>query len=309
MALFRFFAVVISLVINFSDSVYGLPQITTRSDDGDLPFLLSHFTSTVASVQNTYCGAAKNHPGLKFGDQTLLYTFGDGDTVQRTNIYHSESLGIIVAYMGTNITSLISIAQDVELLHALPAPALGLPLGSTVFTGFQLAWFNGWMDVKHGVSEVLKKYPNERIIVTGHSQGAAIALLGALSIRHTFGDVIKEVIAYGPPRIGNLVFANAFDEIFEGKYTGVINGADWVPTVPPQFLGYRHPSNMVWINPANSTSWKYYTGQENQEISARSSEIFYPGTLQFYWGDHQGIYMHSSMGTQIGPCPAEVGGY
>ncbi|KAM5347668.1 hypothetical protein ACJ41O_007492 [Fusarium nematophilum] len=310
MALFHILLAALAFWANLVDPVNAMPKYTSKPKDNTLPFPLWDFTSTVASVQNTYCGDTHNKPGVKFGDQTLLYSFGNGDTIQRTNIYHSKSLGIIVAYMGTNISSLISIAHDVDVLQVLPRKALGLPLGAMVFKGFQVAWAAGWDDVRRGLSKALRSYPNDKIIVTGHSQGAAIALLGALSIHLEFGDVIKEVIAYGPPRVGNPVFADAFDEVFKGRYTGVANGEDWVPKVLPKSFNYRHPSGMVWISPANTTSWKFYEGQEDPAgPGSEKPKFFYPGTLQFYWGDHQGIYMHSSMGTQQGPCPARVGGY
>ncbi|KAM0540648.1 hypothetical protein ACHAPJ_013559 [Fusarium lateritium] len=307
MTALKFLTVALAAFANLANAT---PTNLSKRQDSNLPFPLAHFTNTVASVQNTYCGASANKPGVKFGDQTLLYALGDGDKVQRTNIYHSKSLGIIVAYQGTNLSSLMSIAQDVEAISTVPDPRLGLPAGSLVFAGWQVAWFNSWNAVKEGVKKAIAKYPNEKVIVTGHSQGAAIALLGALSIQKEFGnDIIQEIIAYGIPRVGNTNFANAFDKKFDGRYTGVVNGQDWVPSSPTRPF-YRHPSGMVWINPANTTSWKYYEGQENPKgPSSRIGKIFYPNSLQFYWGDHQGIYMHSSMGTTLGPCPAKVGGF
>ncbi|KAG8668275.1 hypothetical protein FPOAC1_007654 [Fusarium poae] len=289
MTLLRLVTVALVALTNIANS---FPTGSTKRQDNNLPFPLSHFTNTVASVQNTYCGGNANTPGVKFGDQTLLHALGNGDTVQRTNIYHSESLGIIA-------------------LPVIPDPRLGLPIGSLVFTGWQTAWFNGWVAVRNALAETIKEFPNDQIIVTGHSQGAAISLLTALSIQKEFGNTttIREIIAYGVPRVGNKKFANAFDAIFPGKYTGVVNGEDWVPSFPSQPI-YQHPSGMVWINPANTTSWKYYEGQENPNgPRSRVGKIFYPNTLQFYWGDHQGIYMHSSMGTTLGPCPAQVGGF
>ncbi|KAM0491761.1 hypothetical protein ACHAP8_010391 [Fusarium lateritium] len=308
MALIRFFAVALAALTNVTNAA---PTDVGKRQDSSLPFPLSHFTNTVASVQNTYCGGSANTPGVKFGDQTLLHALGNGDTVQRTNIYHSENLGIIVAVEGTNLSSLVSISQDVQALPIIPDPRLGLPVGSLVFAGWQTAWFNGWVAVRTALAETIKEFPNDQIIVTGHSQGAAIALLTALSIQKEFGKgtTIREIIAYGVPRVGNKKFANAFDAIFPGKYTGVVNGEDWVPSLPSQPI-YQHPSGMVWINPANTTSWQYYEGQENPNgPRSRVGKIFYPNTLQFYWGDHQGIYMHSSMGTTLGPCPAQVGGF
>ncbi|RGP76818.1 putative secretory lipase family 3 [Fusarium longipes] len=308
MSLFRLFTVAVAALTNVTNII---PTDTTEPQDNNLPFPVSHFTKTVASVHNTYCGGSANTPGVTFGDQTLLHALGNGDTVQRTNIYHSKSLGIIVAVQGTNVSSLVSISQDLQAFPIFPDPRLGLPLGSLVFAGWQVAWFNGWKDVRNALAETIKEFPNDQIIVTGHSQGAAISLLTALAIQKKFGHTttIREIIAYGVPRVGNLIFANAFDSIFPGKYTGVVNGGDWVPSFPPHPI-YQHPSGMVWINPASTTSWKYYKGQENPHgPRSRVGKIFHPNTLQFDWGDHQGIYMHSSMGTTLGPCPAQVGGF
>ncbi|KAJ3544224.1 hypothetical protein NM208_g3172 [Fusarium decemcellulare] len=301
MALSKFFVVVMATLANFS---HAAPAPISNRQDSSLPFPVEHFTKTVASVQNTYCGSAANQPGVKFGDQTLLYALGNGDTVQRTNIYHSNSLGIIVAYQGTNLSSIVSIAQDIEALPVLPDPRLGLPIGSLVFAGWQVAWTNGWSAVKAALADVIKTYPNDKVIVTGHSQGAAIALLGALSIRKEFGDVIEEVIAYGIPRVGNPTFANAFDAAFGGKYTGVVNGQDWVPSFPTRPV-YRHPSGMVWINPANTTSWQFYEGQENPNgPSSRIGKIFYPGTFQFYWG-HRRDHLYETHNN----LPGTISGY
>ncbi|EKJ75879.1 hypothetical protein FPSE_04059 [Fusarium pseudograminearum CS3096] len=308
MTVLRFVTVTLAALTNVANAV---PTDATKRQDSNLPFPLAHFTNTVASVQNTYCGPSANTPGAKFGDQTLLHAIGDGDAVQRTNIYHSESLGIVVASQGTNLSSITSQSHNIQAIPIIPDARLGLPLGSMVFAGWQNAWFKGWSDVSAALAETIKQYPNDQIIVTGHSQGAAISLLTALAIQNQFGNVstIREIIAYGPPRVGTPKFADAFDAIFPGKYTGVVNGDDWVPSLPSQPI-YRHPSGMVWINPANSTSWKYYPGQENPDgPDSRVTQMFYPGTLQFNWGDHQGIYMHSSMGTTQGPCPAQVGGF
>ncbi|UZP40487.1 hypothetical protein NXS19_008303 [Fusarium pseudograminearum] len=289
MTVLRVVTVTLAALTNVANAV---PTDATKRQDSNLPFPLAHFTNTVASVQNTYCGSSANTPGVKFGDQTLLHAIGDGDAVQRTNIYHSESLGIIVASQGTNLSSIVSQSHNIQAIPIIPDARLGLPFGSMVFAGWQNAWSKGWDDVSAALAETIKQFPNDQIIVTGHSQGAAISLLTALAIQNQFGN-----------------FADAFDAIFPGKYTGVVNGDDWVPSLPSQPI-YQHPSGMVWINPANSTSWKYYPGQENPDgPDSRVVQMFYPGTLQFNWGDHQGIYMHSSMGTTQGPCPAQVGGF
>lgn len=276
-----------------------------------LPFPESYFTKTVASVQNTYCQPDENKPGAKIDDQTLLYSFGNGTEKQRANIYHSESLGLILAYEGTNGSSLYSSLRNAGFIQVDPSDELGLPSDAKVDSGFQQAWAGTWNDVKNALHEAKNNYPNDSIIVTGHSQGAAQASLGAVAVNKAFGNTsVDKVIVYGPPRVGNKAYADFVDETYGGKYVGVVNGKDWVPTVPPATIGYQQPSTLVWINPANSTSWSTYPGQENTNGPLNHSpQYFRNGTATLTFDDHQGIYMHSSMGTVQGPCPAKVGGY
>lgn len=81
----------------------------------------------------------------------------------------------------------------------------------------------------------------------------------------------------------------------------MINGKDPVPHLPPRLLGYQHPSGQVWINPANSTSWLYYPGQENPKGADSVIDV------QISFDDHQGIYAHTQIGASKGHCPATVG--
>ncbi|KAK6194276.1 hypothetical protein LQW54_011592 [Pestalotiopsis sp. IQ-011] len=262
-----------NLLIGLTSLAQAHPtDLSYLSKRGDLPFPVSDFTTTVGSVQNTYCGSTFNQPGQTIGDQTLLKAYGNGDSSQRANIYHSESLGIIVAYEGTNLSSLISIVHDVTAIAVPLSLDLGIPRDNLVYGGLR---------------EVTAQFNSSKIVVTGHSLGAAISLLAALAIEKEFG-IVDEVIAYGVPRVGNTAFAHSFDKVLGGRYTGVTNGNDWVPSVPFEWMGYRHPSGMVRIDPANTTSWTYYEGQENPNgpQAAGTPDFFYPGTATLYFGDH-----------------------
>lgn len=276
-----------------------------------LPFPESYFTKTVASIQNTYCTPEDNKPGIKINDQTLLYSFGNGGLKPRANIYHSESLGLILAYEGSNGSSIYSSLRNDEFIQVDPNEELGLPDGAKVDAGFQQAWEGTWKDVKNALREAKGSYSNSSLIVTGHSQGAAQASLGAVAVNKEFGNAtVDKVILFGPPRVGNKVYADFVDETYGDKYAGVVNGKDWVPTVPPASFGYQQPSTLVWINPANSTEWSTYPGQENANGPlSHIPKFFYNDSLTLDYDDHQGIYMHSSMGTEQGPCPAKVGGF
>ena len=278
-----------------------------------LPFPESLFTNLAASVQNTYCYDENNQPGMKLGDQTLLYTVAWQVTPDRVNIYYSDSMGIIMAYMGSNSSNPVSDLANLDEDLVIPDAAFGLPPLALVMQGLQDLWRLTWEDyVKPNLLLATEQYPNTSIIVTGHSQGAGIALVTAMAIAKELGpDSISHVITFGPPRAGNVFWADAFDSVFKGRYTGVTNGADWVSEQPPFELGYQHPSGMVWINPANSSSYYFYPDQEDLNgIDSRVPEYIDPASGKTYWGDHQGIYMGTSMGVMwYGPCPAIIGGF
>lgn len=299
-----------TLLATASLAVAQLGNMSSKPAVPGLPFDESYFTKTVASIQNTYCPPEDGKPGTKIGDQTLLYAFGNGAQKQRAYIYHSESLGIVLAYEGSNATSLYSNFRNFEFVPTTPDEELGLPSGALVDPGFQQAWKGTWNDVKNALREAKGSYPNSSFVITGHSQGATQAQLGSLAVNKAFGNsTVDKVILFGPPRVGNKVYADFVDATYGDKYVGVINGKDWVPTSPPTSLGYQQPSTIVWINPANSTHYETYPGQENVNGPLYHVPQYLKG-VSLDFDDHQGIYMHSALsGPLQGPCPGKIGGY
>ena len=79
----------------------------------------------------------------------------------------------------------------------------------------------------------------ERVIITGHSYGAALACLCAVDLQYNFSDKDYEVTLFGGPRVGNTAFVNSFNtRLF--KTLRVENGNDIVTKVPFRIMGYRH---------------------------------------------------------------------
>ena len=253
-------------------------------------------------VQQTYCDRSTTKPGLKIGDSTLLFTAGNGDHRQRFNLYHSESLGIAVAIEGTNLTSITSDLHDVKGLPVLPHPRYRsyYPEGTRVMHGFQEAYVDIMDDMVRAIEKYKKEKNEKRVTIIGHSLGAAMGLLAAMDVELRLDDGICKTYLFGLPRVGNPTFAVFVDEKIGHKFYSVINGQDWVPTVPPRVLGYQHPSNYLWIYPGNSTNAKIYPGQENVH-----GILTVPRAPNFY--DHQGVYFHTQIGASFGQCPAKVG--
>lgn len=81
--------------------------------------------------------------------------------------------------------------------------------------------------------------PKKQIILTGHSLGAAAAVIQACFL-HQQGFEIGGVYTFGEPRGGNGQFARYADNAFGDVHYRHVNGLDGVPMIPFWHWGYRH---------------------------------------------------------------------
>jgi len=269
----------------------------------EVPYNEDMISQAAGLVQQSYCKPGSYKPGLQIGDSKLLWTTGDGNHRQRVLIYHSKSLGIAVAFEGTNSSSLLSDLNDVL---ARPDPPNNLyreymPNGVKLMHGFQDAYVKLAADVMPAIKKYKDQFHESRVTVIGHSLGAAIGLIASMDVQYRIDCGLYKSYLFGLPRVGNAAFADVVDKTIGHKLHWFVSGRDWVPSMPPREFGYQHPSNYVWIYPANTTNWKLYPGQENVHG--------FP-TVSQEWGsfdDHQGVYFHTQIGASLGRCPATVG--
>ena len=98
--------------------------------------------------------------------------------------------------------------------------------------------------------------------MTGHSLGAALALLDAVYLPlHLPAGTRVRMVGYGLPRVGNAAFADYVDASESLTLTHVNNREDPVPIVPGRFLAFVHPSGEVHIQDAGG--WDACPGQDN----------------------------------------------
>jgi triacylglycerol lipase len=101
------------------------------------------------------------------------------------------------------------------------------------------------------VTEAARKFNNSKTcFVTGHSLGAALAVLAALNLGTTVfplggrnGKV--QMYNFAGPRVGDKTFADAYNYFVPGSFR-VVNQADMVPVVPPSRIlkyQYQHIGN------------------------------------------------------------------
>lgn len=91
----------------------------------------------------------------------------------------------------------------------------------------------------------------ERVIITGHSLGGALATLCA-DVVCEMGLDIEAVITFGSPRVGNRTFARRYNEDLADVTHRVVNARDPVPWLPlplwsPRTGIYTHVDSLVYL--------------------------------------------------------------
>lgn len=125
------------------------------------------------------------------------------------------------------------------------------------------------------------------VVVTGHSLGAALALLDSVYLPlHLPAGTRVSMISYGMPRVGNAAFADYVDATHSGNLTHVNNKEDPVPIVPGRFLGYAHPAGEVHIQ--DSGAWVACPGQDNPSELCIFGDV--SSVLLGRLSDHDGPY-------------------
>lgn len=82
----------------------------------------------------------------------------------------------------------------------------------------------------------------KKVIVTGHSLGAGLCSLLALDIAASIPDIDVYNYNFASPRIGSQEWKSTYEKKFdlESRTFRIANYYDFVPTLPPEFLGYDH---------------------------------------------------------------------
>jgi predicted lipase len=162
----------------------------------------------------------------------------------------------------------------------------GLSSSILVHQGFANEQAKTAQTILAAVLTLLSQHSASSVVVTGHSLGAALALLDSVYLPlHVPAGTRVRTITYGMPRVGNAAFANYVDAN-NGDLTHINNKKDPIPIVPGESLGYVHPSGEVHIQ--DSGSWVACSGQDNpSDLCIVGDE---PTLLQGNLSDHDGPY-------------------
>jgi predicted lipase len=141
--------------------------------------------------------------------------------------------------------------------------------------GFMAAYFA----IRDPLLKVVDQFRDQRIIVTGHSLGGALATIGALDLQYNLGTADNfsfSVYTYGAPRVGNLALVESFNRRVPDSHR-FIYGWDVVTRVPREWQGYSHVDQAVQLG--NRWTWRVLSRRFSdhsigQYIEAIEQELF-----------------------------------
>ena len=116
---------------------------------------------------------------------------------------------------------------------------------SEVHGGFYKSTEELWPDIKKDLNS-LRSSQKTQLFVTGHSLGAAMALIAAMK------GSFKEVVTFGEPSVGNNI-DNTLDNCTHIRY---VNGDDPVTKIVPEMV-YEHHNNPIQIQDISGADMRY----------------------------------------------------
>ncbi|KAH9902453.1 alpha/beta-hydrolase [Cubamyces lactineus] len=218
---------------------------------------------------------------------------GDGVYTQYWFVGYDPTLGeIVVSHQGTVIDKIMPDLTDLDLvmtaLDEVLFPGVEPPI--LVHSGFSTAHARSAPDVLSAVRTAMARFHASTITTTGHSLGAAIALLDSVYLPLHIPNVTVRYVGYGLPRVGNWAFADYVDTQ-SISITHINNREDPIPVLPPVVLGFHHPSGEVHIQ--DSGEWMACPGQDNPSRECATGAV---SVVRFDENDHDGPYDGVEMG-------------
>jgi len=97
--------------------------------------------------------------------------------------------------------------------------------------------------VRQDLAAEIAAAPYQRLWLTGHSLGGALAMLCALA----WEGAVAGVYTFGQPRVGDAAFCARYDSALKGRTFRVIHADDIVARIPWLLGAYRHAGHEVFF--------------------------------------------------------------
>jgi len=135
----------------------------------------------------------------------------------------------LVAFRGTQPGNLKDLVADVRSNPVAFEP------GGRVHAGFLAAY----QSIAQKIADWLAATEHRRLVLTGHSLGAAMATLAAAT------RPAARLVTFGSPLVGDTAFARLFAGHAVRRY---VDCTDFVTSVPPRLFGYVHIAPELYID-------------------------------------------------------------
>eukprot|EP01147_Barroeca_monosierra_P006122 gene6122-9182_t len=213
-----------------------------------------------STVQNWSCKPCQNSGLPSLSEVQIFYA-------KKTSTYgyigvDKQNKYIVVAFQGTH--NLKQWIDDLKFFKTdLHYPGAGSDV--KVHRGFYEAYQEVQSTVNNFVSATQQKYGSYRILVTGHSLGAALATMCSLdlSIKHPTSSISHYTL--GQPRVGNEPFYEFFRQSTIVAAYRFVHNHDIVPHLPLKSMGFHHIATEVFYR-------EDYTGPSSLTICDGSGE-------------------------------------
>lgn len=186
---------------------------------------------------------AEFNENLTRGGLQCLKPIGDWHALGTQGYLAGNDQFAILAFRGTEADDPVDVIDDADLvpvpeLDYRPdgvAPDFALALPAFAHQGFKRALNRVWEGVRQCVTDYRRSHPGAEICFTGHSLGAALAVLSASRL----ADEKVSLYTFGCPRVGNQQLC---DWALAGRRNQVfrfVNFNDSVAHVPLESAFYR----------------------------------------------------------------------
>ncbi|KAI8332678.1 Alpha/Beta hydrolase protein [Chlamydoabsidia padenii] len=228
-----------------------------------------------------HCDSAVSDAKIELSFTTIL------DDTNGYIITSKSQKTIFLVFRGTN--SIRSAIVDLQFIKSKYPP---VDNGAEVHTGFYQSYLSVQKKVVTTMDKLFTQYPDYKIDVSGHSLGAAQAVIATMDLFQRFTHISPSntnLYTYGEPRVGNQKFAAYV------KSTGIpkirtVHSSDIVPHLPPMAMGFVHSGTEYWIKDDQSKATEICQAEFESESCSNTAVPFLSITDHLeYYGINEGL--------------------
>jgi len=198
-----------------------------------------------------YCGASKMASHTFKGPTAgfvVTYTFDDLKDTQGYVGYLPSDSSIYVVFRGSS-----SIQNWITNLQVTKTAYKGSCCGTScqIHNGFYEAATSSFPGILNAVKSLRSKFPTYAVKLTGHSLGAALSQITAMSLKDS-GITPAVLYNFGQPRIGDPNYAACSSTYVPTER--VTHLKDTVPHIPYESWGFKHECREAYESTSTATN-------------------------------------------------------